>query len=85
MSEIGIIRQRGQLTIPDTIRKSISWVSPLSVVLISIINKDEIIIRPHKPNMNENEIFKKINKSRNIIGNGNKSALDFIIEDRSSH
>ena len=62
----------------DTIRKSVSWVSPLSVVLISIINKDEIIIRPHKPNMNKFEIFKKINKSRNIIGSGNKSAVDFI-------
>ena len=85
MSKVSIIRQRGQLTIPGSIRKSVGWASPLSVVSISVINNDEIVIRPHKPNINEKEIFKKINKSRNIIGNGNKSALDFIIVDRNSH
>ena len=47
MKTVSIIRGRGQLTIPDSIRKVIHWVSPMSVVSISVVKPDEIVIKPH--------------------------------------
>ncbi|MFA6918420.1 MAG: AbrB/MazE/SpoVT family DNA-binding domain-containing protein, partial [Candidatus Gracilibacteria bacterium] len=42
-----VIRNRGQLTIPDKIRESYDWISSNSVVNIISDGNDEIIIKPH--------------------------------------
>lgn len=84
MKTISIIRDRGQLTIPDDIRKVVSWVNPMSAVSITVVTPDEIVIRPHQVKYNWSKIWEGIKKSRAIKGTaGNLSA--FIAEDRKSH
>lgn len=85
MQTISIIRERGQLTIPDSIRKTVNWANPLSAVFISVIMPNEIIIRPHTRFFGIDQIWENINKSRKITGKGNLSASAFIDEDRQSH
>lgn len=85
MKTVSIIRERGQLTIPDSIRRVVSWVTPLSAVSISVIKPDEILIKPHSQNMGWDMIWQSINKSRAIVGKGKISALEFIEKDRNSH
>jgi len=85
MQGTAIIRDRGQLTIPDSIRKSVNWVAPLSAVTISMVNPDEIIIRPHKQQVNWDQLWKDIKKSRSAVGKGKVSASEFIQTDRESH
>lgn len=80
-----VIRDRGQLTIPDKIRKSAAWATPLSAVSISIIKPDEIVIKPHGRHIDWEKILEGIKKARSIHGSGTKSALKFIQEDRLSH
>lgn len=45
---VSIIRNRGQLTIPNSIRVIREWASSNSVVTITSQQPDEIVIRPHK-------------------------------------
>ncbi|MDP3974058.1 MAG: hypothetical protein Q8P92_04470 [Candidatus Daviesbacteria bacterium] len=81
---ISIIRSRGQLTIPDSIRAIREWSSPNSVVTITSDRPDEIVIRPHKKEYDWDKMWKLINKSRSFKGKeGNLS--QFIAEDRNSH
>lgn len=80
-----IVRERGQLTIPGSIRKVISWVAPMSAVTISVVKPDEIIIRPQQSKVDKDKVWKLINKSRAIRGKGTKSASVMIAEDRQSH
>ena len=82
---VGIIRQRGQLTIPDKIRETFPWLSPSSVVTIVSQKPDEIIIKPHKKEYNWDKIWKGIRKARSIHGKGKMSTLEFIQQDRLSH
>ena len=84
MKTVAIIRERGQLTIPDSIRKQIRWITTSSVVSISMEKPDELIIMPHKM-INEIEwerLFEIIKKSREFKGRGNVSASDFIAKVR---
>ena len=85
MKTVSIIRERGQLTIPDSIRQLISWVSPMSAVSITVIKPDEIVIRPHQAQVNWDKIWEGIKKARSIHGKGKMSALEFIQRDRLSH
>lgn len=85
MQTVGIIRERGQLTIPDSIRQLIDWASPMSAVSITVIKPDEIIIRPHQVQVDWNKIWKGIQKARSIHGKGKMSGLEFIQQDRLSH
>ncbi len=80
-----IIRERGQLTIPDSIRKLVNWVTPSSAVSISVIKPDEIIIKPHQKQVDWKQIWEGIRKARSIHGKGSKSASEFIQQDRLSH
>lgn len=48
MQIISIIRGRGQLTIPDSIRQIVTWVTPSSAVSITVTKPDEIVIKPHQ-------------------------------------
>ena len=81
---ISIIRNRGQLTIPDSIRALREWATANSVVTITSEQPDEIVIRPHKKEYDWDKMWQLINKSRSFKGKrGNLSK--FIAEDRYSH
>lgn len=81
---ISIIRSRGQLTIPDSIRALRSWANPDSVVTITSNQPDEIVIRPHKK-YDWDKIWKGIKKARSIHGTGKISTAEFLEKDRQSH
>ena len=87
MKTVCIIRDRGQLTIPDSIRKMISWLTPMSAVTISVIKPDEIVIKPHAKVIDKNQILENVKKVQAIKGKGKPtiSAVDFLIQDRQSH
>lgn len=86
MKSISIIRNRGQLTIPDSVRKLVSWVAPMSAVTISVVKPDEIVIVPHKKQYDWDKIWEGIRKSRAIKGKGKAiSAAEFLEQDRRSH
>ena len=80
-----IIRDRGQLTIPDSIRKVVNWATPLSAVTISVVNPDEIVIKPHKSQVDWDKIWEGIKSARAIKGKGRGSLSKFIAEDRYRH
>ena len=84
MKNVVIIRDRGQLTIPDSIRKAVSWVTPQSAVSISVVRPDEIVIKPHQKYVDWDKIWEGIRKSRAIKGKGGNLSK-FIAEDRYSH
>ena len=85
MKTVSIIRSRGQLTIPDSIRKAISWMNPMSAVTISVVKPDEVVIKPHQSKVDWDKIWKGIRKARSIHGKGKMSTLEFIQQDRLSH
>ena len=85
MKTVSIIRDRGQLTIPDSIRKVVNWIGPSSAVTIDVVKPDEIVIRPHRAGLDSKKIWKNIEKSRRIKGKGGLSALEIITQDRQSH
>lgn len=80
-----VIRDRGQLTIPDKIRSIRSWASPASVVTVSTIRDDEILIKPYQSTVDWDKIWSNIKKSRAIHGKGKISGADFLVKDRESH
>lgn len=81
---ISIIRSRGQLTIPDSIRALRSWANVNSVVTITSNQPDEIVIKPHKK-YDGDKIWELIKRSRAIKGKSKGSAVQFIEKDRQSH
>lgn len=85
MKMVSIIRDRGQLTIPDSIRKVITWMNPMSAVTISVIKPDEIVIKPHQKDIDWDKIWEGIRKARSIHGKGKMSAVEFLQKDRFSH
>ena len=85
MKVVSIIRNRGQLTIPDSIRKIITWTNPMSAVTISVIKPDEIIIKPHAKQLDWDKIWKNIKRARAVKGKGSQSAAEFLEQDRQSH
>lgn len=86
MKTVGIIRDRGQLTIPDSIRKVVSWITPMSAVSISVVKSDEIVIKPHQPQkqVDWNKLWAQIKRVRAFKGKGRGNLSAFIVEDRES-
>ena len=85
MKIVSIIRDRGQLTIPDSIRKMADWVSPMSVVTISLNTFDEIIISPHQHSHKKvdwDALWKRIKRVRSFKGSGRGDLSSFIAKDR---
>lgn len=81
-----VIRDRGQLTIPEKIREVLNWSSPNSVVSVTATSKDELIIRPFegKKQVDWSMIWLNINLSRSYTGRkGDLSS--FIASDRENH
>ena len=84
MKTVAIIRDRGQLTIPDSVRKVAHWVGNSSVVSITIEKPDEIIITPHKMSreIEWDNLFEQIKKSREFKGRGSSKGWEFIEKKR---
>ncbi len=83
-----IIRDRGQLTIPDVIRGRADWVAPGSVVTITQMAHDEIVIKPKKEGKGKvdwDKLWKNIKLARSHKGTYSGSLSDFIVADRESH
>lgn len=83
-----IIRQRGQLTIPDELRQKLDWLTEGSVVSVSTDLTNTVKITPYTKHEEKKIDWKKlriqIERVRSFKGKrGNLS--QFIIEDRESH
>jgi bifunctional DNA-binding transcriptional regulator/antitoxin component of YhaV-PrlF toxin-antitoxin module len=81
-----VIRDRGQLTIPEKIRQIIYWSFPNSVVTVTANSKDELVIRPFKEQkqVDWDSVWQNIELSRSFVGQ-NENLSSFIIKDRGSH
>ncbi|MBI4037417.1 hypothetical protein HY382_00020 [Candidatus Curtissbacteria bacterium] len=86
MKVVSIVRDRGQLTIPDSIRKLVNWVNPSSAVSISVVKPDEIIIKPHQyqKEVDWDKLWKKIKRVRAFKGKGQGNLSASVIEDREA-
>lgn len=82
---VSVIRDRGQLTIPDSIRAQRQWASPNSVVTVSSERPDEIVIRPQKKVVDWDKLWKQIKRVRTFKGKNKESLSEFIVKDRESH
>jgi len=82
---ISIIRNRGQLTIPDSIRALREWASPNSAVTISSDRPDEIVIRPHGKEVDWEKLWKQMKRVRSFKGRNKTSLSEFITKDRETH
>lgn len=82
-----IVRDRFQLTIPDQIRLRMRWLAPGSVVTISQVKADEIVIKPHVSagNADWNRIWRNIKLARSHIGTYKGSLSEYIASDRENH
>lgn len=81
-----IIRDRGQLTIPEKIRVALKWSFPNSVVSLVTTSENELLIKPFegKKQTDWANIWRNIALSRSYEGTrGNLSG--FIIADREAH
>lgn len=84
MKTVSIVRDRGQLTIPEPIRALREWVSPNSVVTITSERPDEIIITPHKKRIDWDKLWKDIKRVRAYKGKGRGNLSAFVAEDRQT-
>ena len=85
-----IIRNRGQLTIPDVIRRAFNWMKTESVVRIIYRSPQEIVITPYiqenVKKINWKKIWEAIHKVRAITSKGKIGNLSkFIAKDRYNH
>lgn len=84
---VGIIRKRGQLTIPDKFRETFKWITPSSTVTISSQRPDEIVIKPitaSKKLVDWDELWRDIQRVRSYKGKGRGNLSKFIAEDRQT-
>jgi bifunctional DNA-binding transcriptional regulator/antitoxin component of YhaV-PrlF toxin-antitoxin module len=86
MKTVSIIRDRGQLTIPDSIRKTLKWTQPMSAVSIIVVKPNQIVIEPQQPTYDREAILAGLERAQSIKGNGKAvSAAEFLQRDRRSH
>lgn len=81
-----IIRDRGQLTIPEKIRGLLKWPTSNSVVSIAITTNSEILIKPYPTDkiVDWTSLWKEIKRVRSFKGKrGNLSK--FVALDRTKH
>ena len=82
-----IVRNRGQLTIPGSIRHRVSWITPGSVVTVAQVGSDEIVIKPHVAGKNKvdwNKLWRNIELARSHKGTYSGSLSKFIMTDREN-
>lgn len=81
-----IIRDRGQITIPEKIRRTLKWPTTNSVVSLATTVQNEILIRPYDSarKINWPQIWNNVELSRSYQGKkGNLSS--FVSSDRENH
>lgn len=78
-----LIRDRGQITIPEAIRASQNWASVGSAVIL-VSRPDEIVIKPYSAALKATTIWNAIKSARAIKGKGGNLAK-FVAEDRNRH
>lgn len=86
MKDVIIVRNRGQITIPDSIRKTVGWMNPKSAVSISVLKPDEIVMKPHQyqKDVDWDKLWKQIRRVRSFKGRGGGNLSTFISEDRET-
>lgn len=87
LQTVGIVRQRGQLTIPDKIRETFRWLTPSSMVTITSQKPDEIVIKPitaSKKTVDWDELWRNIQRVRSYRGKGGGNLSKFIAKDRQT-
>lgn len=87
ISSTAIVRQRWQLTIPDSIRERVGWINPGVVVSLATVSPGEIVIRPHlsdSHSVNWAKLWRSIELARSHEGSYKGRLSEFIIEDRKS-
>lgn len=86
MKSVSIIRSKGQLTIPDNIRKKVNWANPMSPVTFILAGPDEIVIKPYRIQADRAKIWEDMTRIRSFRGEGKAiSASEFLEADRKSH
>lgn len=86
MKVVSIISDRGRLTIPDSIRKTVKWANSMSAVSITVVKANEIVIRPQRSYIDWEEIWTGIKKARAVTSKSKTtSAIEFLQNDRTSH
>lgn len=88
MQATAIVRQRGQLTIPDFIREITAWIVPGSVVSISRNMAEEIVIKPYvhsKRGINWDKLWRDLERVSSYKSKYKGSLSEFIINDRQNH
>lgn len=85
MHTTAIIRDRGQLTIPDKIRSLYPWMRSSQPVNV-IAYEDRVEIVPHKKEkkVDWKAIWDGIKQSRSYKGKNKISLSDFVIQDRQT-
>jgi len=81
-----VIRDRGQLTIPEEIREALGWADASSAVRLKVLEPKRILIEPHQQEVKVDweAVWDGIALSRSFSGKrGNLSR--FIANDRQTH
>jgi len=81
---LAIIRDRYQLTIPEEIRKNLSWLEAQKVVRWVLVGEDKVLVEPYQASaVSWPEIWENLKKIKNW---GVKSNLaNFVVADRARH
>lgn len=84
IKEVGIVRDRGQLTIPNEIRQVNKWIAKDTPVTMYAVDSETIVIKPIiiKPKTNK-ELYQEVLELRKR-GNKNTNLTDFVINDRQT-
>ncbi|OGG91918.1 hypothetical protein A3H16_02720 [Candidatus Kaiserbacteria bacterium RIFCSPLOWO2_12_FULL_53_8] len=90
--KVGIIRQRGQFTIPDAIRDAAVWLKENGAVVITLVTPTRLEIEPLKEGNGKvvqettdwETIWKRMEEVRKLPGKYKGSLSEFIISDRQT-
>lgn len=88
MQSVGTIRNRGQLTIPEEVRRAYGWATVGSVVTISAQKPTEIIIRPYSlisQKIDWEKLWNEIELARSYPSKYSGGLSEFIAQDREKH
>ena len=80
MLATSVIRNRFQLTIPESIRENLPWLTPGTAVHLSLTG-DQLVVRPYREKMVDWRKIWKVLES--VAGKGKQISLSkFVVNDR---
>lgn len=83
---MGILRDRGQVTIPYSFRNSVDWLmNPSTVLSFTLEDEDSLVIRPQKLAVDWKKIEALRAKTLKMKGASSESTVSFLRRDRQSH